>query len=290
MVYEWRCFEILKVEPKAEFQQKEIPKWKNSLPSMSIVQKFFRFIGMKYLEERSDLYLLLPCFTEETRLNYGLKFRDVTKQKNGDFVSKKLELKVRSSRDENGVESWTKVIQQRLSSRITLLKLKGSEPLLTAEKIPEETKESPEPLVSIGDAVYEFNWREAKTIILDVIMASDAVKPEMKSCLNGLETGICDTHCVLVNKLRWQGSLQGWTSENVIIECIHLPLDQKTLKSQKKKEGKMVYCLSKSLEGSKCMNKELITEFLKQAPKVSTEANLCQYPEFLWKIASSNSC
>jgi hypothetical protein len=68
--------------------------------SDSSKENYKQFKSKKNTEKRTDVYILLPNNPE-----FGLKIRG----------GKKLELKVRSQRDNLGIETWNKVVQSKIS-------------------------------------------------------------------------------------------------------------------------------------------------------------------------------
>jgi hypothetical protein len=76
----------------------------------------------KNCEHRTDFYILPlnETFTKQESSKYGLKFRDV-KFDGQEYTSNMLELKIKLSSKENGIELWDKVISQNLDKPITLL-------------------------------------------------------------------------------------------------------------------------------------------------------------------------
>jgi len=78
---------------------------------------FFKNI---FAEQRSDLYILFPDLPLEYSKTFGLKFRDVSMNK--DYIEgNRLELKILKKSQGDGIEIWQKVLSERLDKKIRII-------------------------------------------------------------------------------------------------------------------------------------------------------------------------
>jgi len=118
---EWRVFTKLSAASEFDYTDKFLKPW------IENIQKKSKSIYGSPVEQRTDLYVLLLNHKDPTKIDYGLKFRDLSFKVDG--VTKKnviksdiLELKVRKFVTKDGVETWEKVIRKSLAPSVILFK------------------------------------------------------------------------------------------------------------------------------------------------------------------------
>ena len=93
---EYRIFSNLNIKNESEYKNK-LEIWRKD---------------KAYIEKRVDLYIFPLSLEKNMNKNFGLKFRNVS-IKNDNFSVKKLELKIRKDRLKEGIEIWSKIIQEK---------------------------------------------------------------------------------------------------------------------------------------------------------------------------------
>jgi hypothetical protein len=95
---EYRIFSNINIKDETEYEN-QLEIWRKD---------------KTYVEERIDLYIF-PLNTEnDINKRFGLKFRNIS-IKNDNFSANKLELKIRNDRSTEGIENWSKIIQEKFN-------------------------------------------------------------------------------------------------------------------------------------------------------------------------------
>ena len=97
-IKEYRIFSNINIKDETEYEN-QLEIWRKD---------------KTYVEERIDLYIF-PLNTEnDINKRFGLKFRNIS-IKNDNFSVNKLELKIRNDRSTEGIENWSKIIQEKFN-------------------------------------------------------------------------------------------------------------------------------------------------------------------------------
>ena len=94
---EYKIFNDLKIKIESEYENK-LGIWKKD---------------KAYIESRIDLYIFPLNLENQINKRFGLKFRNLS-IKDDNYRVKKLELKIRNDRSNEGVENWSKIIEKKI--------------------------------------------------------------------------------------------------------------------------------------------------------------------------------
>ena len=238
---EYRIFSDLNIKNESEYKNK-LEIWRKD---------------KTYIEKRIDLYIFPLSLEKNMNKNFGLKFRNVS-IKNDNFSAKKLELKIMKDRLKEGIEVWSKIIQEKFEPFNILTVINNSD--ISDNKI----------IVNLNGISYSLNLTKVLETIKTILSSynSNEVLNYSKS-FDNFPLGF-----VFTFKNR---SDENYYEEDVMIKSYYFEVNEK---ENAKLDAKL--CFKRSL----CVEKEVKKDIIEKLNNELKEYTVAGYPEELLNLFS----
>ena len=235
---EYRIFSDLNIKNESEYENK-LEIWKKD---------------KTYIESRIDLYIFPLNLENEINKRFGLKFRNLS-IKDDNFRVKKLELKIRNDRSNEGIENWSKIIEKKIEPFNILT-------VINSSNIPDN-----EHIVNINKISYYLNLVKALEIIKATL--SDYNTNEVLNYSKSFEN--CPLGFVLTYKNRSYKSY----GEDVLFKSYYFEVNKA---ENKKLEAKL--CFRRSL----CVENDVDKNSIENLNNQLEDYTIAGYPEELLNL------
>ena len=238
---EYRIFSNINIKDETEYEN-QLEIWRKD---------------KTYVEERIDLYIFPLSLEKNMNKNFGLKFRNVS-IKNDNFRVKKLELKIMKDRLKEGIEVWSKIIQEKFEPFNILTVINNSD--ISDNKI----------IVNLNGISYSLNLTKILEIIKTILSSynSNEVLNYSKS-FDNFPLGF-----VFTFKNR---SAKNYYEEDVMIKSCYFEVNEK---ENAKLEAKL--CFRRSL----CVEYEVEKNCIENLNNELKEYTVAGFPEELLNLFS----